>query len=274
MQRLRIQVDRIDLKLLQLLQQRTKLSRRIGETKRRHGAVIYVPEREREVLSRVTHLSRGKLPPRAAVAIFREILSSSRAEQGQAPIGVLQASADKIIPPARWCFGACDEFQLVKSWSDLAEGLKSGSLLLALLTGEDLIKVLRGSKVRRQFLERVSVAGDLPSGRDASLAETIFILRPRVAELTGEANRTLILIECKSTMNAVKTWLKSMPNPLTHLDSSSRSQTVAGLSGSRMLVLLRQASSLDMAQVTEALHSSAISFSVLGTYHGLDDYAR
>src|SRR5271156_1525293 len=88
MQRLRLQVDRIDLKILQLLQQRTKLSGQIGETKRRHREVIYVPERERELLARVVRLSRGKLPSRAVTAIYREILSGSRAAQGQAAIGL------------------------------------------------------------------------------------------------------------------------------------------------------------------------------------------
>ena len=79
MQRLRRQVDRIDLKMLQLLQQRTKLSGQIGRMKRRHGAVIYVPERERELLARAVRLSRGKLTAKAVTSIFREILSSSRA---------------------------------------------------------------------------------------------------------------------------------------------------------------------------------------------------
>ncbi len=87
MQRLRQQVDRIDQKLLQLLQQRTKLSGEIGETKRRHGAVIYVPERERELLARIMRLTRGKLPARAVAAVYREILSGSRAAQAQPPIG-------------------------------------------------------------------------------------------------------------------------------------------------------------------------------------------
>jgi chorismate mutase len=74
MQPLRRQVDRIDLKMLQLLQQRTKLSGRIGRMKRRHGAVIYVPERERELLTRLIHLSKGTPPPRAVAALYREIL--------------------------------------------------------------------------------------------------------------------------------------------------------------------------------------------------------
>src|SRR5271170_248127 len=126
MQRLRLQVDRIDLKMLQLLQQRTKLSGQIGRMKRRHGAVIYVPERERELVARLTRLSKGEPPARAVAALYREILSSSRAAQGQAPIGLLQASASLVLPASRACFGACDRFSPRKKWAELAEGLHTG----------------------------------------------------------------------------------------------------------------------------------------------------
>src|ERR1035441_161549 len=101
MQRLRQQVDRIDLKMLQLLQQRTKLSGQIGKMKRRHGAVIYVPERERELVARLTRLSKGQPSARAVAALYREILSSSRAAQGQAPIGLLRAGAPLLLPAGR-----------------------------------------------------------------------------------------------------------------------------------------------------------------------------
>src|SRR5882724_9106729 len=140
MQHLRRQVDRIDLKMLKLLQQRTKLSGRIGEAKRQHRAVVYAPERERELVAHLTRLSRGNPSARAVAAIYREIMSSSRATQGQAPIGLLRASSSAVIPPGRWCFGACDEFAPQKSWKEVARGLDSGALALALLTGEDLVR--------------------------------------------------------------------------------------------------------------------------------------
>src|SRR5271156_5519032 len=116
MRRLRGQVDRIDLKMLQLLQQRTKLSGQIGKMKRRHGAVIYVPEREREVVARLVRLSKGRPSARAVAALYREILSSSRAAQGQAPIGLLRASASVVLPASRACFGACDQFSTRRTW--------------------------------------------------------------------------------------------------------------------------------------------------------------
>src|SRR5271156_3807924 len=122
MRRLRQQVDRIDLKMLRLLQQRTKLSGQIGQMKRRHGAVIYVPERERELVARLTRLSKGVPQPRAVAALYREIMSSSRAAQGQAPIGLLRASASHVLPASRACFGACDQFSPQKTWTELVKG--------------------------------------------------------------------------------------------------------------------------------------------------------
>jgi chorismate mutase/prephenate dehydratase len=119
-------VDRIDQRLLQLLQQRTKLSGEIGRTKRRHGAEIYVPGRERDLLARVAKLAGGKLPPPAVGAIFREILSSSRAAQGQAPIGVLQRNAVAIVPMARCHFGACDRFVALAAWPEMKRQLLAG----------------------------------------------------------------------------------------------------------------------------------------------------
>src|SRR5579871_5537813 len=102
-QSLRRQLDQIDRKLLRLLQQRTSLSGEVGRTKRRMGAEIYVPDRERELLGRVVELAGDQLPPGAAAAIFREILSSSRAAQGQPPIGVIDRyQASQAEPLLRW----------------------------------------------------------------------------------------------------------------------------------------------------------------------------
>ncbi len=121
----RKKVDRIDLKMLQLLQQRTKLSGQIGRVTRRLGAVIYVPERERDLLARLVRSSKGRLPAKAVVALYREILSHSRSEQQQPPIGFLQASAGLVLPAAHAAFGACDQFLPRKTWPEVAKGLRS-----------------------------------------------------------------------------------------------------------------------------------------------------
>jgi chorismate mutase len=223
MQSLRKQVDRIDQRLLQLLQQRTKLSGEIGRTKRRHGAEIYVPDRERLLLARVTKLAQGKLPAPAARAIFREIMSSSRAAQGQQPIGVIagnklhykgthghlrwrgQNQVTPILRAARCQFGACDQFTLVRDWRELSRQLRAGKLAIGLLTFEDLVVALRDP-----YSGGLAVIGDfLPVDGEPGLSHRIFIVKP--APDVQEGTRALILIECKPTANAVKSRITSMP---------------------------------------------------------------
>lgn len=271
-------MDRIDLRILRLLQQRTKLSDRIGQLKRRHGAVIYVPERERELLAHARRVSKGKLPARALDAIYREILSSSRAAQGQAPIGLLRSSAATVLPAGRWCFGACDEFLPFTSWTGVAAGLEKDSLALALLTGGDLKNILQATPARRRFLNRFEVIGDfLPvTDHQSGLIERIFIVTPRAKGTDGNASRLLILIECKSTVNAVKSLANSMPNrPLQaeHLALGSRSAR-----GGRGLLLAR----LTLGQAMEGVEtttrllaagkSAGLGLHILGVYPGSEDY--
>jgi chorismate mutase len=222
MLRLRKQVDQIDRKLLRLLQQRTSLSSEIGRTKRRHGAEIYVPDRERELLARMTKLAGSKLPPGAIGAIYREILSSSRAAQGQAPIGVVdrdmastRAKQDlrwrrdnviSIMRAARCHFGACDDFVTVPNWRELARQLKMEKLTIGLLTFGDLVVALRDP-----YAGGLDVVGDFqPSDGRPGLTELIFIVKPASPEPAG--NRALILIECKPTANAVKSLVSAMPS--------------------------------------------------------------
>lgn len=66
-------IDRLDSTILELLNQRAGHARAIGELK--GGAVVYRPEREAEVLSRIQALNQGPLAGEAVVRLFREIMS-------------------------------------------------------------------------------------------------------------------------------------------------------------------------------------------------------
>jgi len=277
MQHLRLKVDQIDLKILKLLQQRIKLSTRIGQVKRRHGAAVYVPQREVELRARVAKQSRGKLTACAIDSIYREILSNSRAAQGQPPIGLLQASADTILLSARWHFGACDEFQPKKTWTELAAGLRSGSLTLALLTGNDLARALKTPAAMRYFLAHFNVVGDFSptSEKKVPLARRILIVMPRTQEVTCAVDRMLILIECKSTLNAVK----KLPNSMSDRSIQAEELPQRGpsvRSATSALVHLILPNPIPASQATERLFAAGkangIQISLLGVYPGTENY--
>ncbi len=262
-------MDLIDRKILRLLQQRTEISRRIGETKRRHGAPVYVPEREREVLRRVARLSRGKLAPQAARAIFREILSSSRAEQRQPPIGLLRARCDAVLPAIRWCFGASDRFEARPSWRGLAKGLEDGSLVVALVSGADLVQILAKPAGRADFRDDFFIAGELPpaAGAKPGFAKRLFIVMPRGPGTAGSGDRLLFLIECKSPGDKVERWFESMSAPSFDVEKV----TLAKAGPSRHL--LARVTGRAVGPTAKFLSSAGVPFALVGVYQAIEDDA-
>ncbi len=79
---LRARIDRIDEELVRLLADRADVAARIGELKRESGESALDAARERELMERLTRQERGRFSAVALQAIFREILSASRAVQG------------------------------------------------------------------------------------------------------------------------------------------------------------------------------------------------
>ena len=74
---LRRQIDNLDKKIIRLLNQRANTTLNITNLKRKQGQGIYSPDREREVLKKITAVSKGLLSPKALEAIYREIMSCS-----------------------------------------------------------------------------------------------------------------------------------------------------------------------------------------------------
>ena len=85
--RLRGDIDALDAELLALLNRRAGLARRIGALKQ--GAPAYRPERESDVLRRVSQRNAGPLPAERAAAVFREVISACRAMEATIRVAYL-----------------------------------------------------------------------------------------------------------------------------------------------------------------------------------------
>ncbi len=75
---LRRDIDAVDDDILALLNKRAALSLEVGRRKDGRDSAIFKPFREQEVLSRLTRQNPGPLPTGHLLAIYREVLSSSR----------------------------------------------------------------------------------------------------------------------------------------------------------------------------------------------------
>ena len=74
----RRKIDEIDLRLVELLNERTQCSVEIGRWKQSQGHPPYDPERENEILERVGHATQGPLDPGAVRRLFERIMDEAR----------------------------------------------------------------------------------------------------------------------------------------------------------------------------------------------------
>ena len=81
LQHIRERIDTVDSQLLELLNQRAQCSLEVGAIKASSGAPIFRPAREHILLDELVSHNPGPLPGNHLRAIYREILSSSRALQ-------------------------------------------------------------------------------------------------------------------------------------------------------------------------------------------------
>src|SRR5215469_6713369 len=81
---LRSQIDKLDLQILKLVNERASVASEIGKFKNEHGEEVFSPAREEEVLKNVLESQdkiKGVLDHDTIRAIFRELMSGSRALQ-------------------------------------------------------------------------------------------------------------------------------------------------------------------------------------------------
>lgn len=74
---LREEIDRLDDRILELLNRRAGAVIDVGKIKSDRNLQFYVPEREVEILRRLTGANQGPFPNEALKAIYREIISAS-----------------------------------------------------------------------------------------------------------------------------------------------------------------------------------------------------
>jgi chorismate mutase/prephenate dehydratase len=75
---LRKKIDALDRRLVRLLNERAKLSLRVGRLKRALGLPLFIHEREREIARNVRRANRGPLSHRALTRLYEELLRLTR----------------------------------------------------------------------------------------------------------------------------------------------------------------------------------------------------
>jgi chorismate mutase/prephenate dehydratase len=112
---LRNQIDRLDLQILKLINERASLAAEIGKVKNDHGTEVFTPAREEEVLKNVIEANKGPLDEATVRAVYREIMSGARALQRVLKVAYLGPEYSFSHLAAVERFGQAVEFMRVGS---------------------------------------------------------------------------------------------------------------------------------------------------------------
>ncbi len=104
--KLRREIDELDTRLVKLLNRRVRIALEIARAKRKQGEARYCPDREKQILNRLQRINPGPLSAAAIEAIYREIMSSSLAQENPLVVAYLGPEASFTYQAALKKFGS------------------------------------------------------------------------------------------------------------------------------------------------------------------------
>lgn len=123
---IRKQIDAIDGKLLDLLNQRLQLVLEVGRIKHVSGQEIYAPEREQALLKRLALMNKGPMPENSLKAIYREIMSTAISLEKPVVIATLAPKGSTAHQVAQAKFGKSLHYKLEKNMRALFQAVNDG----------------------------------------------------------------------------------------------------------------------------------------------------
>ena len=123
---LRNKIDRLDTRLVELLNQRLALAAEIGRLKRSKDGQIYVAEREDKILQKVCSQNKGPMKDEALRAIYREVMSAAIALEKPLLIAYLGPEATNTHQAAIKKFGASVKYDGMPAIGDIFTAVEKG----------------------------------------------------------------------------------------------------------------------------------------------------
>jgi len=120
----RSRINDLDNQILHLLNQRAEAALQIGDLKRRQDLPSYAPDREAEIVTRLSAANGGPLPAAAIRAIWREILSGCRALERALSVAFLGPRATFTHQAALQHFGSGPTYAPSRSIADVFEDVE------------------------------------------------------------------------------------------------------------------------------------------------------
>jgi chorismate mutase / prephenate dehydratase len=157
----RSRINDLDNQILDLLNQRAEAALHIGDLKRRQDAPSYVPEREAEVLRRLTSRNPGPLAPAAVADIWVQIISACRVLEEPLTVAYLGPAATFTHQAARERFGAAATLVPTRTIGEVFDEVERGRAAMGVVPVENSTEGAVNITLDRLVESDVVVCGEI-----------------------------------------------------------------------------------------------------------------
>jgi chorismate mutase/prephenate dehydratase len=157
----RSRINELDNQILHLLNQRAEAALKIGDLKRRQDGPSYVPEREAEILARLSTQHRGPLPAETVRAIWGEIISGCRALEQPLRVAYLGPPATFTHQAALKRFGAAATLVSVRTIGEVFDDVERGRADVGVVPVENSTEGAVNITLDRLVESDVAIGGEL-----------------------------------------------------------------------------------------------------------------
>ena len=159
LKKFRTQIDALDDQLLRLFNDRARLAQDVGKVK--GSSAIYRPEREAQVLRRLTENNPGPLPAQTVVHLFTELISACRAEEDLLSVACLGPRGTFSEEAVGKHFGAQAPAIMCASIDDVFRTVESGSVGYGVVPVENSTEGAVGRTMDLLLLTPLKVCGEI-----------------------------------------------------------------------------------------------------------------
>ena len=137
LEELRNQINELDRKLVELLNERARVVVEIGKLKNETDRPVYSPDREKQVFARLAEANKGPLPDKCLMAIWRELMSGSFVLERPLRIGYLGPGGSFSHTAAMLKFGQSIEYESLADIISIFDEVSKGHCDLGLVPIEN-----------------------------------------------------------------------------------------------------------------------------------------
>ncbi|MSQ55573.1 MAG: prephenate dehydratase [Betaproteobacteria bacterium] len=157
--KLRAEIDALDDQLAALVNRRAKLAQEIGALK--GGTPAWRPEREAEILRRMSSANTGPLPAEALTAVFRAVISACRGLEAETRVAYLGPEGTFSEQAVRKQFGQMVTASALSTIDEVFRAAESGAAQLAVVPVENSTEGAVGRSLDLLVVTPLRICGEI-----------------------------------------------------------------------------------------------------------------